>query len=334
VATAANPIDVVEAAYEFERNDADWLRNLAGILRPLVDGGRGLAAYTFDFTSATPVPEHPLLIGMEPIDWASVLRMGRVSARFAEMTRVMHVHPEPFGALLDEARRAGLGDLRDDPEGAEFFRTGIGDVVSLRTIEPGGKGVIFAGIHSEQHRVDRRSVRLWSRVAAHVAAARRLRSVAALPDDDAEAVLNPSGRIDDARGEGATPSAREALRAAVLRQERARGRERRTDPARATEAWTALVSGRWSLVDRFERGGRRFIVAHRNTHALPDPRSLTERERTVAHLAALGKSNKLIAYEVGLGESTVATHLATAMRKLGVKSRIDLVQLLRGLSLA
>jgi DNA-binding NarL/FixJ family response regulator len=67
---------------------------------------------------------------------------------------------------------------------------------------------------------------------------------------------------------------------------------------------------------------------------LPDPRALTDRERTVAHLAALGKSNKLIAYELGLGESTVATHLSTAIRKLGATSRIDLVRLLQGLGSA
>ena len=88
------------------------------------------------------------------------------------------------------------------------------------------------------------------------------------------------------------------------------------------------MAGRWSLVDRFERDGRRFIVARSNEHALPDPRALTPRERAVVHLAALGKPNKLVAYELGLADSTVASHVANAMRKLGVSTRVELVELL------
>jgi DNA-binding NarL/FixJ family response regulator len=42
----------------------------------------------------------------------------------------------------------------------------------------------------------------------------------------------------------------------------------------------------------------------------------------------MGQSNKVIAYSLGLGSSTVATHLARAMRKLGVRNRVELVQCL------
>jgi DNA-binding NarL/FixJ family response regulator len=38
-----------------------------------------------------------------------------------------------------------------------------------------------------------------------------------------------------------------------------------------------------------------------------------------------GKSNKLIATELGLGESTVKTHLTAAMRSLGVTNRTEAV---------
>ena len=323
----ANPIDVVEAAYELERDDEDWLRNLADVVRPLVDGGRGLVAYHFDMARPKPFPDHPLLLGMDPRDWEFMRRLTTSSARFVEMTKIVHVYPQSYGTLLDEGRRAGLGDLREDREAAGLFRYGIGDAVSLRTIEPGGKGVAFAGPHHAEHRIDKRAVRLWARVAAHIAAGRRLRAA----HDDVEAVLHPSGRVDDACAEASPKSARQVLRAAVLRQEKARGRARRADPEAATQAWSALVGGRWSLVDRFERGGRRFIVARRNTHALPDPRALTGRERAAAHLAALGKSNKLIAYELGLAESTVATHVASAVRKLGATSRVELVRLVGSL---
>jgi DNA-binding NarL/FixJ family response regulator len=99
---------------------------------------------------------------------------------------------------------------------------------------------------------------------------------------------------------------------------------RRSDPERALATWTALVSGRWSLVDRYERDGRRYLVARPNPHDAPDPRMLSERERAVAHLVALGWSNKWIAYELGLSPSTVATHLSSALEKLRLKARTDL----------
>ncbi len=75
-----------------------------------------------------------------------------------------------------------------------------------------------------------------------------------------EAVLTPSGKLDAAEADAKDRSAREALHDAVLRQDTARDRLRREDPERATEVWTALVAGRWSLVDRFERGGRLLVL--------------------------------------------------------------------------
>jgi DNA-binding NarL/FixJ family response regulator len=58
------------------------------------------------------------------------------------------------------------------------------------------------------------------------------------------------------------------------------------------------------------------VVAHRNDATVPDVRGLTWRERQVAGHAALGHSNKVIAYELGLSVSTVGEHLARARAKL------------------
>jgi DNA-binding CsgD family transcriptional regulator len=50
------------------------------------------------------------------------------------------------------------------------------------------------------------------------------------------------------------------------------------------------------------------------------------REAQVARGAALGHSNKLIAYELGLATSTVSTLLARAIRKLRLHSRGALIR--------
>jgi DNA-binding NarL/FixJ family response regulator len=91
----------------------------------------------------------------------------------------------------------------------------------------------------------------------------------------------------------------------------------------ALEIWRALHEGRWSLVDCFDAGGRRYLVVRKNDPAVAP---LTEREREIVSLAALGRANKAIGYELGLSESTVATHLESAFAKLGVPSRTALLQ--------
>ena len=51
---------------------------------------------------------------------------------------------------------------------------------------------------------------------------------------------------------------------------------------------------------------------------------LTRRERDVARLVALGKANKVIAHDLGIGERTVEGYVASALAKLGFDSRARL----------
>jgi len=215
------------------------------------------------------------------------------------------------------------------PGWLDLVPPGVYDVLGTAGVLPSGEGVLLAAPTPARARVPREARARWVRVAVHVAAALRLRRAAARkePSDGAadEAVLDPSGRLRDATGEAAHPGAREALRRAVAAADRARGRSRGDDDA--IDLWTGLVSGRWSLLDRFERDGRRFVVARRNPPGYEDPRALTGRERDVAASVARGRTLAFIAYELGLSRSTVAAHLARAMHKLGVTTRADLAEL-------
>jgi DNA-binding CsgD family transcriptional regulator len=58
---------------------------------------------------------------------------------------------------------------------------------------------------------------------------------------------------------------------------------------------------------------------------------LSDRERQVATRAALGHSYKQIAYELGIGLSTVWKYLERAAIKLGATSRVSLIQLMNSL---
>jgi DNA-binding NarL/FixJ family response regulator len=138
----------------------------------------------------------------------------------------------------------------------------------------------------------------WPCISAHLGAGLRLRAATRclhLDAEDVEAVLDSGGKVLDARAQATSTSARELLREAVRRIERARTAQGRSDPDAAMESWEGLVDGRWSLVDRFDTDGKRFIIAVKNDPAHPDPRGLTPREREVsaAFFAPAGLRAKL-----------------------------------------
>jgi DNA-binding NarL/FixJ family response regulator len=51
----------------------------------------------------------------------------------------------------------------------------------------------------------------------------------------------------------------------------------------------------------------------------------------VVSYSSLGHSNKMIAYELGLGEHAIGEHLRRAAKKLGVSRRIELLKIARAL---
>ena len=138
-----------------------------------------------------------------------------------------------------------------------------------------------------------------------------------------EAILEPDGRI--AHAEAPAQSALETLRRAVLDVDRARGPLRRESPDEAMSLWTALVEGRWSLVDRFESDGRRYVVARKNDIRVRDPRGLTAHEHTIAERIGLGRSVQEIAYELGVVPSAVTNAASRIRAKLGLGSTAELV---------
>ena len=98
-------------------------------------------------------------------------------------------------------------------------------------------------------------------------------------------------------------------------------------PTSHAELWEALVSRRWALIDCQDgEGGRRFLLLKKNER----PRPLTPREREVVRRVAIGESNKAIAIDLGITPSRVARILARALRKLGLRTRLQLALLVPG----
>ena len=107
---------------------------------------------------------------------------------------------------------------------------------------------------------------------------------------------------------------------------RAGGGLRQADPDEALRLWRGFVDGTWSLVGRYDSVGQRYVLTRRNAPGVLDPCALTQRERAVATLAAMGYQNKYIGYLLGLSASTVSSHLESVRRKLVLGSRAELIR--------
>ena len=167
----------------------------------------------------------------------------------------------------------------------------------------------------------------WPCISAHLGAGLRLRAATRrlqLDAEDVEAVLDSGGKVLDARVQATSTSARELLREAVRRIERVRTAQGRSDPDAAMESWEGLVDGRWSLVDRFDTDGKRFVIGVKNDPAHPDPRGLTPREREVSEFVGLGRTTKEISYTLGVSFSAVTNLTTQTQAKLGLRSRAEL----------
>ena len=319
-------IRAIEACYSPAVTGEAWLGGIAEALSS-IDQGSGVRVLSLAMREGNAVSLAGADRGPVPMDWRDVVARWKCASQGLLTAWLSPVPPVDLAsrrlARLSAAERSEASSLL----GGERVKEALGIVA----FDPTGIGVLVSAPSLHPIRLPARTIHVLGRVAAHIASAHRLRMrVAAGPPTAhaVEAVLDPSGRVTHAEGPAREPDLREQLALAVRDVERARGRMRRTDPMEAAELWKGLVEGRWSLVDQVESDGRRFILARRNDLGLQDPLVLTQQERDVLGCIAVGHSNKYVAYQLGLGPSTVAEHLRRGLAKLGLHSRREVIGLL------
>jgi DNA-binding NarL/FixJ family response regulator len=86
----------------------------------------------------------------------------------------------------------------------------------------------------------------------------------------------------------------------------------------------AAAAGQRYLDPALEKAGRRYLTPRSGRS--PKVPELTEREVEVLRRMARGYSNKDIAADLDISVKTVEVHKANAMRKLGLRGRIDIVR--------
>jgi len=311
-------LSVVEAAYSLDVDDRGWLEGLVAAAGPLVDRGLGTYGYTLELgrTTLTDVVERDT----PPQFHESLLAMHR-EASSAELGTSY----SPPQAIITLSTQFGDAYATTPLIRRWVIERGFGDGVGLQAYGSDGKVTVLGAPWPVAGPPPRAAARVARRLVAHVVSGRRLRAELSATREPS-AVLSPSAEVLHAEGDARGASAREALVSAVRAMERARGPLRRRAPDEALELWRGLVAGRWSLVERIEHDGRRFLVAHENEPAAAEALALNRRERQMLTHAALGRTVKATAYELGLSENVVSHYLSSAKAKTGLRSRAELVR--------
>jgi DNA-binding CsgD family transcriptional regulator len=329
-------IDFTEAAYDLDLDDETWLPTVLRRGLPVLDQGLGVACMDYALpTEGGPVQLRGVHVGSGPADFPE--------------RHLRALETTPPEVLREQLRPGGAGtasgECGDDPVQLAHYTSHVSyckDLLYITAVDRQGVGVAVVAPLPEVTSLTPHESERWQMLAAHLEAGHRLRRGLSAKDagdepgtelpHHAEAAFDASTlRLSDAVGTAKARNATKKLREAAIAVDRARGRMRRSDPNKAIEIWKALVQGRWSTVDWFDTDGRRFILAVPNAPEVMDPRGLTERERQVVSYAAVGQSNKMIAYRLGLSRSRVSLLLRNAMRKLGTRTRAQLVQRIREL---
>jgi DNA-binding CsgD family transcriptional regulator len=318
---------ILEASYRVEQSRSEWLGGVIAATTPVLDDGLGVCGFFVDLRDG----------GYKASGYQGTGMIGSATGRalFATWNKNVPTEAKRYLTLQESAGTTSsfthrMRARRDAPADLGRLQTvhGFPDLQGVNAIDTELLGCGLAAPLSA--RSSRREPRVWARVASHLCAGARL--LRRLPGNSikllegAEAVIAPGGRIVHAEGEARDWIARAALRDAALQIDHARTRRAQLSAEEFTQAWQALYHGRWTVLDSFDHDGRRYFVAWPNEPMLKQCHSLSVREAQVARGAALGHSNKLIAYELGLATSTVSTLLARAIRKLRLHSRRSLIQ--------
>jgi len=324
----ADLVHIVETMYQLDGTDTAWLTRVTEAVRSILDCHHmGIVSNFYDCPS--PYAYRPDRTIAYDVPFG-------IAQGFFDYVKAPHptfisdtILSRPWWFVRRVRRAEDVGPAFD-----RYRNLGIVDKLTLNALEPDGRGCCFGSFHARVETASRAWRAALTRLAAHLATAHRLRRRfdAPVPMHAAELILDADGRVVHVETSTCGALDRNGLEDAAKTMIHARLPRGRADSARAVGNWQALVCARWTLIDHFERNGRRYILAVENRSRHSGVDLFTARERDVVARALLGRANKEIAYELGLASSTVRVLISRACAKVGAVSRAQLLDRARGLN--
>ena len=326
-ATAITPF--LEALYDLEQPRDDWFRGTLRAANTAFDRGAGVGMILYDASGEAPRIDAIDGVNLEP--------------RFIELSQDVHRQPALAQTILSTYRNVVCTTMPDQVRTDDlpymedlYAEFDVRDQILINGGNPDGLGCVLYVFSKSRIELRAEPRALFARIASHLSTAyrlhRRLHDAPRPECGGVEAVLRVDGRVEHANGALKAKALLRHLSAAVGRREWAKSSEGKTNGDRTVAAWRPMVAARWSLVDAYERNGVRYVTARENSPVRAGISSLSAREQQVTSLAALGHSNKLIAYELGLAHSTVRVLFARAAAKLGARTRAEVIERIRALA--
>jgi DNA-binding NarL/FixJ family response regulator len=299
----------LDALYQVEQPQEAWFAAVLAAVVETLRPSAGVGGVIYDLTQTDTQQAFQLRGHSVSPEW---LQVGRKQHDDPRLTASLHEGYTTALCVSSEELAAKVRAQGPDVQIIEPDMThhGVTEMVMINGGSPGGRGcacILFwdRGIHlTAKLRAD------FTRVAVHLATARRLNTRLTAHAAPADAVLRTDGKLEHAEVAAQSREAQDELRVAAEAMAWARSRAGREQPTKALEQWRGLVSGQWSLVDRLERDGKRYVLARQNSPITAADVGLSAREQQVLALAHLGRSNKVIAYELGIAHATVRVLVA------------------------
>ncbi len=328
-------VRLVSVAYQFDLPEHLWLSELADCFAHVVGKGGGAYCFRYEVQGRSARVASGIQHSKDQGGFASVFKKwGAGVCDFGATHFLKKVHPELVertmlqpsgpGLLLQWGKKVAEAEAHPEwiphvPAIADLLNMGDSWGVHVPNERGGG---LSLGCSERKHPPSH--YRAMRDVMPLLQAAQRLRLHRAEELSSVEAIFEPGGKAQHAVGAARDADSLKALSHQAANIERGRIQREQQDWA-GESIWPGIVQGRWSLVERIERDGKRLIVAHANGRGGLDPRRLSERENEVARLVAQGMMDKEVALELGLAQSVVAENLRQALEKLGLNSRLELI---------
>ncbi|MCG8416731.1 MAG: hypothetical protein MJE77_02155 [Proteobacteria bacterium] len=309
-------VDMIRACYRFDGDDDEWLSSVTEAMGRGVDQRIGALSFFFRRRDG----------GFFP--WGFVLQGCTVGHLNAFLTISAHASDIlkqrlrqascPFGSLV-------ASDLLTLPEVQRSVHSEIADCFGLWVTARDAGGCAFLFPSDRELGSSARSLARWSSVVEHISAGLRLRRLRASSRPDSEHLVRSENAADTVEVSGNLPRwAIETDRARAAIQDRGESH----DITRKVSA--GLMTGRWLLLSHTCHRGRRYLLARRVEARDSTSLRLTPSEIRAVRLALnpIYPDQRSLAQAMGTTQSTLASHLARAMKKLGVRSRAELLTVL------